>query len=140
MPCFEIKLGKRFAWIPETLRRVFLEQTGRKRYAFAGRFQQRVELPQRDRALLTRAEIERMIFADAGMAFTLTSLARGTLVELLHAAVEGPNFFRARELRAGRRRPRSIVPAGKNQVRPILILRLRHTEQLRPRIRMIACV
>src|SRR2546429_318550 len=79
MPCFEIKLGKRFAWIPETLRRVFLEQTGRKRYAFAGRFEQRGELPQRDRALLTRAEIKRMIFAHAGMPFALTSLARGAL-------------------------------------------------------------
>ena len=52
MPRFEIKLRKTFARIPETLRRVFLHQTRRKRHAFGGRFEQRIELPQRNRALL----------------------------------------------------------------------------------------
>ena len=55
MPRFEIKLGETFARIPEAFRRIFLHQTGRERHAFAGRFEERIELPQRDRALLARA-------------------------------------------------------------------------------------
>src|SRR5437016_5832997 len=137
-PRREIELSETFAWIPQTLRRIFLHQTGRERHAFAGRFEQRIELPQRDRALLARAEIKRMIFAHAGVAFALASLTRGALVELLHVSIEDANFFRARELRAGRRRPRTFVPTGKNQVGTVLILRLRHGEQLHARVRMIA--
>jgi len=57
------------------------------------------------------------------VALALASLAGGALVELLDAAIEGMNLFGACELRAGRRRPRPFVPAGKNQVRPFLILR-----------------
>ena len=79
-----------------------------------------------------------MIFAHAGVAFALASLTRGALVELLHVSIEDANFFRARELRAGRRRPRAFVPTGKNQVGTVLILRLRHGEQLHARVRMIA--
>src|ERR1700730_7869487 len=52
--------------------------------------------------------------------------------------VESANLFLARELRAWRRRPRAFVPAGKNQMRPFLILRMRDCEQLHTRIRMIA--
>src|SRR5438093_3630627 len=132
-PLREIELSEAFTWVPPTFRRVFLHQTGRERYAFAGRFEQRIELSQRDRALLAGAEIERMIFAHAGVAFALTSLARSAFIELLHAALKRANFFRARELRAGRRRPRAFIPAGKNQVRPFLILRLRHGEALHAR-------
>src|SRR3984893_17170030 len=108
MPRFEIKLGKTFARIPETLGRVFLHQTRRERHSFAGRFEQGIEFPQRDRAVLARAEIERMIFAHAGMAFALASLTGSAFVELLHAAVEGANFFGACELRTDRRGPRSL--------------------------------
>src|SRR5437868_4111640 len=79
-----------------------------------------------------------MVFADAGVAFTLASLTRGTFVQLLHAAIEGANFFRARKLSASRRRPGAFVPAGKNQVGPFLILRVRYGEQLHAGIRMIA--
>ena len=57
-PRREIELSETFARIPQTLRRIFLHQTGRERHAFAGRFEQRIELPQRDRALLARAEIK----------------------------------------------------------------------------------
>ncbi len=53
---FEIKLGKTFAWIPEAFRRIFLDQTGHERHAFAGRFEERIELSQRDRSLLARPE------------------------------------------------------------------------------------
>jgi len=90
--------------------------------------------------LLARAEIEGMIFTHASVAFALASLARGAFVQLLHAAIEDANFFRARELGAGWRRPGAFVPTGKDQVRPIPILRLRHGEQLHARIRMIAGV
>src|SRR5438105_15583340 len=114
-PRREIELSETFARIPQTLRRIFLHQTGRERHAFAGRFEERIELPQRDRALLARPEIERMVFAHTRVALALASLARGALVELLHAAIEGMNFFSACELRAGRRRPRAFVPASKNQ-------------------------
>src|SRR5207249_12054848 len=79
-----------------------------------------------------------MIFAHAGVAFALASLTRGALVELLHVSIEDVNFFRARELRAGRRRPRAFVPTGKNQVGTGLILRLRHGEQLHARVRLLA--
>src|SRR5438067_5551051 len=126
----QIELNDAFTWVLPTFRLVLLHQTGRERYAFAGRFEQRIELSQRDRALLAGAEIERMIFAHAGVAFALTSLARSAFIELLHAAIKRANLFRARELRAGRRRPRAFIPAGKNQVRPCLILRLRHGEVL----------
>src|SRR5947209_19258388 len=78
-----------------------------------------------------------MIFAHAGVAFALASLTRGALVELLHVSIEDANFFRPRELRAGRRRPRAFVPTGKNQVGTALILRLRHGEQLHARVWMI---
>ena len=54
-PRFEIKLGETFARIPEAFRRIFLHQTGRERHAFTGRFEERIELPQRDRALLAWA-------------------------------------------------------------------------------------
>src|SRR6266513_2375899 len=113
-PRREIELSETFARIPQTLRRIFLHQTGRERHAFAGRFEQRIELPQRDRALLARAEIKRMIFAHAGVAFALASLTRGALVELLHAAIEVMNLFGACELRSGWRGPCPFVPACKN--------------------------
>ena len=136
---FEIKLGETFARIPEAFRRIFLHQTGRERHAFTGRFEERIELPQRDRALLAGPEIERMVFANTRVALALASLARCALVELLHAVIEGMNFFGACKLRAGWRRPGPLVPAGKNQVRPFLILRACHCEQLHARIRMVAC-
>src|SRR6202171_1903444 len=134
MPRPEIELGKTFTRIPETLRRVFLHQAGGERHTFAGRFEQRIELPQRDPALFAWTEIERMIFAHAVVAFALASLARGAFVELLHAAIENANFFDACEFGADGRRPRPFVPTGPNEVRPFLILRLRHAEQLHARI------
>src|SRR5205809_2686126 len=72
------------------------------------------------------------------MPFALTTLTRGAFVELLDAAIEGTNFFLARELRGRRWRPRAFVPAGKNQMRPFLILRVRDCEQLHAGVRMIA--
>src|SRR4029077_13095187 len=87
-PRFEIKLGETFARIPEAFRRVFLHQTGRERHAFTGRFEERIELSQRDHALLAGAEIKRMVFANTGVALALASLASGALVELLHAVIE----------------------------------------------------
>src|SRR4029077_7166270 len=88
-PRFEIKLGETFAWIPEAFRRIFLHQAGRERHAFTGRFEERIELSQRDRALLAWPEIERMVFANTCMALALASLTSGSLVELLHAVIEG---------------------------------------------------
>ena len=79
-----------------------------------------------------------MIFAHDRVAFALAPLARGAFVQLLHTAIEGANFFLARKLRCRRRGPRALVPTGKNQVRPFLILRVRDCEQLDTRIRMIA--
>ena len=136
---FEKKLGKSFARIPETFRRIFLHQTGRERHGFGRRVEECIELPRRNRALLARPDIERMVFAHTGVALALASLARGALVELLHAAIEVMNLFGACELRSGWRGPCPFVPACKNQVRPFLILRARHRQQLQARIRMVAC-
>src|SRR4029077_13351903 len=91
-PRFEVKRGKAFTRIPEAFRRIFLHQTGRERHAFAGRFEERIELPQCDRSLLARPEIQRMVVAHAGVALALASLARSALVELLHAAIERMNL------------------------------------------------
>src|ERR1700757_5371965 len=107
-----IKLCEAFAWIPETLRGIFLHQARGQRHAFAGRFHQRIELLQGDRTSLYPPEIKRMNFAHAKMSFSLASSPRGALVELLHAAIKSSDLVRTRELRASRWRPCAFVPAG----------------------------
>src|SRR6478736_6474501 len=112
MPHFEIKLGETFARIPEAFRRVFLHQTGRQRHGFTRRFEERIKLPQRDRASLAGAEIKRMIFANTRVALALASLPSGALVEFLDATIESMNFFGMCELSASWRWPRPFIPAG----------------------------
>ena len=54
----------------------------------------------RDRAMLDRSKIKRVVFAHDRVAFALASLSRGAFVQLLHAAIEGANFFLARKFSA----------------------------------------
>src|SRR5262249_56244911 len=107
--------------------------------ALRGRVDERMELTQRDRALLGGPEIKRMIFAHSRVAFSLASLARGAPIKLLDTLIESVNLFGACELCTCGRGPRTLVPSRKNQMRPCLILRPRHSEQLHARVWMIAC-
>src|SRR5436853_4521868 len=79
-----------------------------------------------------------MIFTNDGVSFALAALFGGAAVELLNAAVEILDLFLAREFTSVPRRPASFVPARENQMRPFLPLRLRDSQQLHARVRMIA--
>src|SRR5207244_3080678 len=102
------------ARVPQTLGRIFLEKTCGEGHSFAGRFDQRLELPHRDRPLFDGTQIKRMMAPDARVPFSLAALPRRAFVQLLDAGVEGPDFFLAAKLRAGRWRPVAFVTAGEN--------------------------
>ncbi len=89
--------------------------------------------------MLVWSKIKRVIFANGGVAFTLAALVCGASVELLDAVIKSANFFFARELRACGWRPGALVPTGKNEMGPFLILRLRNRQQLNTCVNMISC-
>src|SRR5437763_17209849 len=125
-----VKLGKRLARIPQTLRRVFLKQARGESDRFRSRFEERIELAHRDRALFDRTKIKRIVFANAAVPFALTSLSSSPFVQLLNATIERANLFSATKLGAGRRGPVPLVTRGNNEVRPFLVLRLGDVVQL----------
>src|SRR3954469_16753940 len=79
-----------------------------------------------------------MIFPNADVAFALASLTRGSFIQSLHASIEVANLFSTGKLRARWWWPRSLIPAGHNQVRPLAILRLRNGKQLHLSVGVIA--
>src|SRR5947209_10830711 len=122
-------IGQAFAWVPRPLRRVFVDKAGRDRYRGSRAVDQRLKLPQCDRALFDRSKILGPAFLDAGVTFTLAALSRGALVQSLNAAIECANLFVAGKFVSQRRRPFTFVPAGEDDVRPFLVLCVRYFQQ-----------
>ncbi len=109
---------KHFARIPKAFRCIFLHQAGRQRHAFGGRSEQSLELPQRNLPALNWSEVKGVAVADAEMSFAVAAAPGRVVIELADTLIESGDGFFAREFALGRWRPGTLIPAGKNQMRP----------------------
>ena len=78
--CFLVMPGEQLARIPKAFRRIVLHQTGGESDCFRCRFEESIELPKRDLALLCRSRDKGYDFSDRGMALALTALPRSTAI------------------------------------------------------------
>jgi hypothetical protein len=89
--------------------------------------------------LFVAPEQERFAFAHAPMTFALPAALRCAAVQCLVLAIELVDLLVANKSKlVVQRRPRFIVQAGKNQMRPGLVLRVPVSEQVDARVRMRA--
>src|SRR6266480_1275826 len=137
--CVEVKPGKKFARIRDSTRRCFGIKARTGGDACANRFDQVEKLPPMDLSLFVATEQKRFAFAHAPMTFALPAAFRCAAVQRLVLAIEVVDLLVANKSKlVVERRPRFIVQAGKNQMRPRLALRVPVSEQMDPRVRLRA--
>src|SRR4030095_1402633 len=117
--CIEVKPGKEFARIRDSTRQRFGIKTRAGGDACANRFHQVEKLPSTDPSLFVASEQERFAVAHAPMTFALPAALRCAAVQRLVLAIELIDLLVANKGKlVVQRRPRFIVQAGKNEMRP----------------------
>src|SRR4029453_18909450 len=137
--CIEVNPGKKFAWVGDSTRQCFGIKARAGGDACASRFHQVEKLPPTDLSLFVAPEQERFAFAHAPMTFALPAAFRCAAVQRLVLAIELIDLLIANKSElVAHRRPRFIVQAGKNQMRPRLALRVRVSKQVHASVWMRA--
>src|SRR5436305_7010229 len=137
--CIDVKPGKEFARIRDPTRQCFGIEARAGSDACANRFHQVEKLPPADLSLFVASQQECFAVAHAPMTFALPAALRCAAVQCLVLAIELVDLLVANKSKlVVERRPRFIVSAGKNQMRPRLALRVPVSEQVDARVRMRA--
>src|SRR5436190_4873084 len=137
--CIEVKPGKEFAWVRDPTRQCFGIEARTGSDACANRFHQVEKLPPTDLSFFVASQQQRFAVAHAPMTFALPAALRCAAVQFLVLAIELVDLLVTNKSRlVVERPPRFIVQAGKNQMRPRLVLRVPVREQVNARVRMRA--